>query len=116
MLIDNKDALTAVDDCNYKIMSGYEWIRKQEIKKRLKELPSAESQVAIKDCRNCKHGKYNDHWGTCFCYNPNDCADWNLWEPDKELSAESEAYKQGWADGQEALRKEIWEDGRDRLN
>ena len=31
-------------------------------------------------------------------------------------SAESEAYKQGWADGQEALRKEIWEDGRGRLN
>lgn len=52
MLIDNKDALTAVDDCNYKIMSGYEWIRKQEIKKRLKELPSAERKGKWVNHRN----------------------------------------------------------------
>lgn len=31
-------------------------------------------------------------------------------------SAESEAYNLGWKEGREALRKEIWEDGRDRLD
>lgn len=51
MLIDNKDALTAVDDCNYKIMSGYEWIRKQEIKKRLKEVPSADASLTQDRCK-----------------------------------------------------------------
>ena len=30
--------------------------------------------------------------------------------------AESEAYNRGWKEGREALRKEIWEDGRDRLD
>lgn len=30
-------------------------------------------------------------------------------QPDK-------TYEQGWKDGREALRKEIWEDGRDRLD
>lgn len=30
-------------------------------------------------------------------------------QPDK-------TYEQGWKDGREALRKEMWEDGRDRLN
>lgn len=31
-------------------------------------------------------------------------------------SAESEAYNLGWKESREALRKEIWEDGRDRLD
>lgn len=35
---------------------------------------------------------------------------------DELPSAESEAYNRGWKDGREALRKEIWEDGRDRLD
>lgn len=30
-------------------------------------------------------------------------------QPDK-------TYEQGWKDGQEALKKEMWEDGRDRLD
>ena len=30
-------------------------------------------------------------------------------QPDK-------TYEQGWKDGREALRKEMWEDGRDRLD
>lgn len=80
MLIDNKDALTAVDDCNYKIMSGYEWIRKQEIKKRLKVLPSAErvghwtkrttvtsngNTYYSYECSEC-----GDHHGTMWKYCP----------------------------------------------
>ena len=51
--------------------------------------PSAKPEREIKDCRNCKHGNYNDHWGTYFCYYSGDCNDWDKWEP----SAESE-YKE----------------------
>lgn len=47
-------------------------------------LPSAQSEQAVKDCRNCKYGKYNDHWKTHFCYNPNECTEWNLWEPSEQ--------------------------------
>ena len=43
-------------------------------------IPSTQPERAIKDCRNCKHGNYNDHWDTHFCYNPDNCVDWNLWE------------------------------------
>lgn len=43
--------------------------------------PSAQPEQAVKDCRNCKHGKYNDHLETHFCYNPNECTEWELWEP-----------------------------------
>ena len=35
----------------------------------------------VKDCRNCRHGHYNDHWGLPFCYNSKDCKEWELWEP-----------------------------------
>jgi Flp pilus assembly protein TadG len=51
----------------------------------LLELPFAENQPkmkTIKDCRNCKHGHFNDHWDTYFCYNPNLCEDWDKWEVD----------------------------------
>lgn len=34
-----------------------------------------------KGCRNCRHAKYNDHWKTHFCYCPNECNDWDRWEP-----------------------------------
>ena len=44
-------------------------------------IPSVEPEQAVKDCRNCKHGEYNDYWETHFCYNPNACTEWNLWEP-----------------------------------
>lgn len=47
----------------------------------LEKLPSAESERAIKDCRNCKHGNYNDHWDTYFCYHSGDCNAWDKWEP-----------------------------------
>ena len=50
-------------------------------KKILDGVPSVKPEQAVKDCRNCKHGKYNDHLKTHFCYNPNKCTEWNLWEP-----------------------------------
>lgn len=53
-------------------------------------LPSAQSEHALKDCRNCKYGQYNDHWDTYFCYNSGNCEDWNLWESDIIPSAQSE--------------------------
>lgn len=42
---------------------------------------------ALKDCTNCKHGHYNDHYGIPFCYNPDNCNEWNLWEP-KDIEPE----------------------------
>ena len=36
---------------------------------------------AIKDCRNCKHGKYNDHYNANFCYSNDNCVNWDKWEP-----------------------------------
>lgn len=39
-------------------------------------------------------------------------------QPDKDMIhlQKEQAYMQGWEDGQKALREEIWEDGRDRLD
>lgn len=44
----------------------------------------SEHEQTIKDCRNCKYGQYNDHYGIPFCYNPDNCTDWNLWEESKK--------------------------------
>ena len=44
-------------------------------------LQSAQPERAIKDCRNCKFGGYNDHWNTNFCYCSDDCNNWDKWEP-----------------------------------
>ena len=48
----------------------------------IKSAPTIEPdrEAAIKDCRNCKYGKYNDYWSMHFCYNRNGCDNWNLWE------------------------------------
>jgi hypothetical protein len=62
------------------------------VEERLRNLPSAQPEQAVKGCRNCKYGKYNDHWKTHFCYNPNECTEWNLWEP----SAQPERKKGEW--------------------
>lgn len=48
--------------------------------RRLEDLPSAQPEQAIKDCRNCKFGKYNDHWNTNFCYCSDNCNNWDKWE------------------------------------
>lgn len=53
----------------------------KSIKSFIEQLPSAQPERAMKDCRNCKHGNYNDHWGTYFCYHSGDCNDWDKWEP-----------------------------------
>lgn len=39
-------------------------------------------------------------------------------QPDKDMIhlQKEQAYMQGWEDGRKALREEIWEDGRDRLD
>lgn len=47
----------------------------------IEQLPSAQPEQAIKDCRNCKFGDYNDHWNTNFCYYSGDCNSWDKWEP-----------------------------------
>ena len=57
------------------------------VEKAKSALKVDDSEVEYKKgCRNCKHGKYNDHWKTHFCYCPNDCNHWDRWEPQyKEL-------------------------------
>lgn len=40
---------------------------------------------AIKDCRNCKHGKYNDCFNVLFCNCNGDCKDWEKWESKEPL-------------------------------
>ena len=37
-----------------------------------------------KGCKNCKYGRYNDHWNTFFCYHPDKCVYYTLWEPATE--------------------------------
>lgn len=39
-------------------------------------------------------------------------------QPDNDMIhlQKEQAYLQGWEDGREALRKEMWQDGRDRLD
>lgn len=62
------------------------------IKHIVDSMPTIEPERAIKDCRNCKHGNYNDHWGTYFCYYSGDCNDWDKWES----SAQPERRKGKW--------------------
>ena len=59
-------------------------VDKSVAKRLLLQMPSAQPERAIKDCRNCKHGNYNDHWDTYFCYYSGDCNDWDKWEPSAE--------------------------------
>ena len=53
-------------------------------------LSSAQSERAIKDCRNCKYGNYNDHWNIYFCYHSGNCNDWDKWEPSADLERKKE--------------------------
>lgn len=52
-----------------------------------------------------------------------DLVDWAISEipsaqPDKDMIhlQKEQAYMQGWEEGRKALREEIWENGRDRLD
>ena len=49
--------------------------------------------IEVRDCRNCKYGGYNDHWGTNFCHATKYCVDWNLWEPSDKIYEEQEPHK-----------------------
>ena len=64
------------------------WTVASSFEEILNALPSVQPEHALKDCRNCKHGQYNDHWDTYFCYNSGNCEDWNLWESDIIPSAQ----------------------------
>lgn len=71
----------------------------------LKKLPSAQP-----DCSDCiKHG---GDWDCdhVHCHKGK--------QPDKDMIhlQKEQAYLQGWEEGRKALREEIWEDGRDRLD
>ena len=72
-------------------------------------LPSAQSEHALKDCRNCKHGQYNDHLDNYFCYNSDNCEDWNLWESDIIPSAQPEPHEIGYPECANAMLK-MWID------
>ena len=58
----------------------------------IEALEQPQREQAIKDCRNCKNGRYNDHYGIRFCYESDDCVDWNLWEP-KDIEPERKTGK-----------------------
>lgn len=58
---------------------------KEEILQMVADTPSAQPPRAIKDCRNCRHVNYNDHWGNYFCYCPDNCSDWDKWEPSADV-------------------------------
>lgn len=77
-LISRADAIDAIFEA---FSTGDEDADRYIAEKILADVPSAQSEQAVKDCRNCKHGKYNDHLETHFCYNPNECTEWELWEP-----------------------------------
>lgn len=58
-------------------------------------------------CHDCKEYDKEHH-----C-----CPRWNrVIRTTLEEAQPDKTYEQGWKDGREALRKEIWEDERDRLN
>ena len=70
--------------------------------------PSAQPEQAIKDCRNCKYGSYNDHLNNYFCYYSGDCNDWDKWEPSAQPDfdtitkidkAHDDGYEQGYLQG-----------------
>lgn len=91
------DALYHVDEYNGRSVEA------------IKNLPPAQPEQAIKDCRNCKHGRYNDYHKTMFCYNSDDCTDWNLWEP-AELSSEQ---SEGWMERNEERILQAGMEGRE---
>lgn len=70
------------DDLEWDTNCGY--IAPHLVRRMIEELPSAQPEQVIKDCRNCKHGKYNDYHDTYFCYNTEDCSNWNKWAVRKE--------------------------------
>ena len=84
-LIRREDAITAVVDTIWPWVHGESYNAQDIAEFAIDKVPSAEPERAMKDCRNCKHGNYNDRWDTYFCYHSDDCNDWDKWEPSAEL-------------------------------
>ena len=85
-LISRAEAIKAIHKkCDEEGLLG-----RYDIEWTLDEVPSvsAERIKAEKDCRNCKYGKWNDHFDNYLCYNPKNCTDWDLWETEECVSAE----------------------------
>ena len=85
--ISRKAAMKAV----LKVVPNDEYFN-EKIRNSIESLPSVQLEEYKKGCRNCRHGKYNDLWKTHFCYCPNDCDNWNMWEP----SVETEKKRGKW--------------------
>jgi len=76
------------------------------LEKVLEKLPSAQPDTD-EWCHDCKEYDKDHH-----C-----CPRWNrVIRTTLEEAQPDKTYEQGWKDGREALRKEIWEDERDRLD
>lgn len=39
-----------------------------------------QSDKKVKDCTTCEWGKYNDYFDLPFCYNPEECKNWDQWK------------------------------------
>lgn len=97
-----------------------EWVDKQPT-----VMPSAQPEILacgegelnvpdtnVADCSDCiKHG------GDWDCDHVH-CHKGKSAQPDNDMIhlQKEQAYLQGWEEGRKALREEIWEDGRDRLD
>ena len=64
--------------------SGYDTRMLYEIQDTIESLPPAQPERAVKDCRNCGYGGYNDHYCTYFCYCADECKDWDKWKPSSQ--------------------------------
>ena len=87
-LIDRQAAIDALADMHCKSdEDGYVWIIRSDAWARIDALPSAEPDNDMIHLQN-----------------------------DMIHLQKEQAYLQGWEEGREALREEMWEDGRDRLD
>lgn len=86
----------------------------------LKPCPFCGRIPVVEDCGEnryfvrCKCGIAQDklYWQRCDAVRR-----WNTRKINRLLSAQlDKAYERGWEDGREAIRREIWEDGQDRLD
>ena len=65
-------------ECN--VASKGLWIC-PECAERIKKLIYPK-EAKKQDCRTCKHGAYNDHFGFETCNDPSrNCIDWSHWTP-----------------------------------
>lgn len=113
--ISRQEAIDLVEGLESARLKGEIDLLYPKVVKGLIGLPSAQPEQAVKGCRNCKYGKYNDFWKTHFCYNPNECTEWNLWEPSAQpdISEYSDklwrnAYERGKRDAQTERPKGKW--------